>query len=98
MEIFEAEVMKDLVKFKWDTFAFYNHYFGAMMHCVYIGCLSMYIYTTFNIGEYGSQDNILYTYTMIFGILYPFCYDTTQLYKAGWAYFEDPWNISDFMF
>ena len=98
VEIFGAEAMRDLIDFKWDTYAFYIHYMGAMMHLVYIGCLSIYIYTTFLSGTYGEQTNILYTWTMLFGILYPFIYDTTQLFKSGWDYFKDPWNISDFMF
>jgi len=98
MEIFQAAVVKDLINFKWDTFAFQVHYMGAMMHFIYIGCLSVYIYSTFLTGTYGEQTDIIYTYVMCFGIIYPFCYDTTQLIKSGWSYFQDPWNITDFMF
>ena len=79
--------MQDLVTFKWDNYAYYVHYTGAMMHLVYIGCLTVYIYTTFLIGTYGEQTDILYTYIMCFGIIYPFVYDTTQLFKSGWSYF-----------
>jgi len=35
---------------------------------------------------------------MIIGILYPFVYDTCQLYKQGWSYFSDAWNYTDMAF
>jgi hypothetical protein len=77
MDIFQSSVMQDLVTFKWETYAYKVHYTGAMMHLFYIGCLSIYIYTTFLIGTYGERTDIAYTYIMCAGIIYPFVYDTT---------------------
>lgn len=31
-------------------------------------------------------------------LMYPFFYDTLQLYKQKWDYFKDPWNYSDMAF
>jgi hypothetical protein len=68
------------------------------MHAFYIGTLSLYIYTTFLEGTYGELSSAWFTYSMIFGLLYPFCYDSIQLYRSGWNYFNDPWNWSDMAF
>ena len=35
---------------------------------------------------------------MIFGIFYPWAYDTTQLYITGLDYFKDKWNWTDIVY
>jgi hypothetical protein len=65
---------------------------------MYITTLAVYIYTTYLIGQFGEKTSIFYPILMCFGLIYPFIYDTTQLIKGGWGYFDDPFNWSDFCF
>lgn len=47
---------------------------------------------------WGETDGVLYPILMAVGILYPYIFDTIQLFKQKFEYFEDSWNISDFAF
>ena len=76
-----------MIKYKWETYAYRNHYIGAFAHFVYIFTVSMYIYHTFLEGEFGEltvhdhdpdHDDFDYKYPafMAVGIAYPFIYES----------------------
>lgn len=98
LKIFKAKTTLDLISFKWNAFAYKLHWFGAFMHFTYIMTLTVYIYNTYLIGTYGEVPSAAMPVVMCCGIAYPFIYDTTQLVKSGFEYFDDPWNWSDFAF
>jgi hypothetical protein len=87
-----------MIFYKWNTYAYILHYRGAAFHIIYLTTIVVYIYTTYLIGVFGQQENITFPIIMIFGIIYPFCYDSIQMYKSGLAYFEDTWNWIDLLF
>ena len=43
LKLFEAPVIKDLIKFKWTSYACYSQYLGFTMHMFYILSLTIYI-------------------------------------------------------
>jgi hypothetical protein len=98
MSLFESQAIKDVIEYKWETYAHHQHYFGFAMHIFYIATITLYIINTFLIGQYGQATNSWFTYAMVVGIIYPFCYDTLQFYEQGWDYFKDPWNYTDLLF
>ena len=68
------------------------------MHIFYLATVFLYIYTTYLVGTYGQKGGTHYPILMIFGIFYPWAYDTTQLYVTGLDYFKDQWNWSDIIY
>lgn len=98
LEIFEAKVIQDLIDYKWNNYAYFLHYLGAGMHLFYIIAVTYYVYTTYLTGVYGQSDELFPKILLCLGILYPFIYDSIQLYKQKWDYFKDPWNYSDMAF
>ena len=96
--MFESAAIQDIIEFKWDTFAWRLHYRGAFFHVFYILTVAFYIYSTFLNGVFGDLEFIGFPIMMIVGIIYPFTYDTIQMYKSGWSYFEDVWNWIDIIF
>lgn len=82
LEIFESEAIKDLIDFKWDQYGYLVHYFGAGMHLFYIISLTIYIYKTYLTGVYGESEG-QHTSKLLLAscIIYPFAYDSVQLYK-----------------
>lgn len=81
LEIFESESVKDLIQFKWDYYGYFVHYLGAGMHVFYIASLTFYIYKTYLTGIYGLSDEHFPKFLLAFCIVYPFTYDSIQLYK-----------------
>jgi hypothetical protein len=98
LEIFESQAIQDLIDYKWNKYAYFLHYLGAGMHLFYIISLTRYIYTTYLTGIYGQSDENFSKILLGICIVYPFCYDSIQLYKQKWDYFKDPWNYSDMAF
>jgi hypothetical protein len=98
LDVFAHESVKNMIKFKWESYAYKNHYLGFLMHIQYILCMALYIYNTFLIGVYARVANEVWTWLLVLGITYPFIYDTIQFYKQGWGYFLDSWNYTDMAF
>ena len=73
--IFQSQALKDLIIFKWESYAYFLHYLGAIMHFFYIFTMTLYIYQTYLIGIYGQQTSLVFTYLMMVGIIYPSTYD-----------------------
>lgn len=81
LEIFDSEAIIDLVEFKWNYYGYFVHYLGASMHIFFILSLTIYIYTTYLTGTYGEADADTAKFLLVICIIYPFVYDTFQLYK-----------------
>ena len=47
LDIFTTEVVQDVINYKWDRFASNIHWFGWIIHIIYIICLQIYIATTY---------------------------------------------------
>jgi hypothetical protein len=92
--IFSTQIIKDFYDFQWNSYASYIHYFGASMHFIY-----MIVYTSYvnDIYLYRLMDNrVAYCWAIMLCLLYPFMYDSLQLFKQGpTEYFQDPWNFID---
>ena len=75
-------MLNDLVEFKWDYYGYFVQYFGAGMHLFYIISLTIYIYKTYLTGIYGlSEGQHTSKFLLACCIIYPFAYDSLQLYK-----------------
>lgn len=87
-----------MLEFKWDTYGYFLHYMGAGMHLFYIISLTIYIYNTYLTGTFGLSEDNISKFLLVVCIIYPFAYDSIQLYKQKWDYFKDPWNYTDLAF
>jgi len=47
MGIFNATCLEHYIEYKWDTYAKYLHYFGFMIHIVYMISLALFIHSTY---------------------------------------------------
>jgi len=103
LEIFKTDLIKDLIDYKWNTYAQAQHRFGAIVHMTYVVVLMYYISKIFlQESKYDAQgirinpdpDNFLLV--IIMGCLvYPLLYDGTQMLKQGADYLTDSWNYLD---
>ena len=67
------------------------------MHLFYLMSFNVYIYQIYVHGRYDEQAR--WSLLMAAGLIYPWSYDTIQLYKSGFVgYFSEFWNYSDMIF
>ena len=96
LEIFETRTLRDLLDFKWDTYASTIHYIMFSFHCIYMVIFSifineMYVYRT------GSLQTLVLAGSAVC-LVFPMLYDMTQLKKQGIReYSSDIWNYFDQM-
>ena len=103
LEIFKSKLIKDLIDYKWNTFAQAQHMFGAFMHLTYVVTLMWYISEIFlQESKYDAEgvrinpDPDIKLLVIILGCLvYPTVYDGTQMVKQGADYLTDSWNYLD---
>lgn len=57
------------------------HYLGFFLHSYYMTSMFLYIFLTYQKGEYGTNQSTIYPIMMASGIAYPYIYDTIQLIK-----------------
>lgn len=77
LDIFETDLVMDLVDFKWEAYAKKVHFRGLLVHTTYILTLTMYIRATY-LGE--TVDLVPskgYLGTIALCLLYPLIYDGT---------------------
>jgi hypothetical protein len=97
LDIFDCLTFQQLIKFKWDTFAWALHMRGCVMHFFYLFIMILYINSVYISNKMEEQG--FYSVLLIFGVLYPTWYDTLQLIKVGpKAYFSDLGNYSDILY
>lgn len=98
INLFEAKAIHELINYKWDAYGKHLHFAMFFWHFCYIAFLTGYIWVTYLYGEEGAIDSVALLVLITLGIVAPWVYDTIQMCNAGLGYFEDPWNISDFLF
>lgn len=103
--IFEVELVKDLVDFKWKQFAQMSHFIGAYFHLLNV--ISMIYYINRVYGKDVAKDAKTHEYTgtsepnipgligMTIGFTYALYHDGFQLCKQGTDYLKDKWNYID---
>ena len=99
LDLFEASSIKNFIDYKWNTYAKYLHYFGFCIHLCYMMALALFIVSTYmGSDRYGNMESFVYPLAMAICIVYPYIYDTIQLFHLRHEYFYDPWNVSDFIY
>ena len=94
IDVFESGNFIKLLKFKWASFARSLHMVGFAAHIFYVAVLMMYIYQIYI--ENNFEYKKVYETMLIFAVLYPAWYDTTQMIKGGIReYFSEIQNYSD---
>lgn len=96
-ELFVTDGIDELITFKWRSYAKSFHNVGCFFHFAYLTIMLVYVNAVYinNTIKYGEEFGIL----LIVGILFPMCYDLTQLYRTGVTeYFADIQNYSDQMY
>jgi hypothetical protein len=62
ISIFKTDLVKDLVDYKWDTYAYRSHILSAMFHVIYVIVLIYYINHTY-LEPYMEEHEDKYEYT-----------------------------------
>ena len=83
LEIFETDLVIDLVDFRWEKFARKTHIRGLVVHITYILTLTMYIRSTYLGSSVDLVPSTGYLYAIGLCLLYPLIYDGTQFLKQG---------------
>ena len=87
--------MEDLINYKWQTFAARVHWFGWIIHLIYILALQTYISEIYLSNTQVQVAPIVFLYVIGGCLLYPVFYDGRQMWKQGWRYLDDKWNYVD---
>lgn len=94
LELFECDAMKDLIEFKWTSYARAIHYIGFSMHMMYFVVYSLFCFEVYVYQDTSHQGIFLILMAIL--LLYPLIYDMTQFRKSGIkVYLSDMWNYSD---
>ena len=94
LELFECHAMKDLIEFKWTSYARSIHYIGFSMHMMYFVVYSLFCFDVYVYQDTSHQGVFLILMAIL--LLYPLIYDMTQFRKSGVkVYLSDMWNYSD---
>jgi hypothetical protein len=105
LSIFKSDLIKDMIDYKWQAFAFRQHMIGAIFHIVYVCMLMIYIVHTFlpdvapGLDSEGNRvnpdPNMTLCYVLLGCLVYPLYYDGSQVLKQGLDYLKDSWNYLD---
>lgn len=94
LELFECQAMKDLIEFKWRSYARAIHYIGFSTHMMYFVVYSLFCFEVYVYQDTSRRGFFLTSMAIL--LLYPLIYDMTQFRKSGvTVYLSDMWNYSD---
>jgi hypothetical protein len=104
LSIFKTDVVRDVIEYKWQTFARRSHFFGAFVHISYTVALASYINDIFLRDEEFTDKgvrknpppNMPLLYVMLALLIYPVQHDGQQMLREGLYYFDSAWNVVDF--
>lgn len=77
IEVFKTKVVKDLIFFKWNTYAKWNHYIGTSIHLIYTTLFCIYVNQVYLESNLSNKKYILGAMGVC--LLYNAVYDLTQL-------------------
>lgn len=77
LTLFESKVVNDYYDFQWHMYAKHIHYFGALIHFIYLILFVIYINLIFLDRNYASRVPLIWT--MVLCLIYPTYYDLKQL-------------------
>jgi hypothetical protein len=93
-ELFVTDGIDELITFKWRSYAKKFHNVGCFFHFAYLTIMLVYVNAIYI--NNNKEDANLFGILLILGIIFPMCYDLTQLYRAGVTeYFQEVQNYSD---
>lgn len=81
MSIFDTAAIIDIIEYRWDCYARNFHLKGLFMNIFYI--VSFILYVKEGYIEGSSDHQRKYLLVMNLGLVYPVCYEMTQLVKTG---------------
>lgn len=106
LSIFETDLVRDMIDYKWYAYAANMHRFGAVIHIIYVCSLMYYISDVFlRTEEFDEVTHIRISpppnadviKIMCLCLVYPLVYDGTQMAKQGHDYLQDVWNYIDIL-
>ena len=105
LDMFQSQALKDIIEFKWAQYGFKFHLLGATIHMFQISILIfyvnfIYIQASLEFDENGKiKGGNPYAVILLGGIIYPFCYESTQMVRTGVAeYLMSPRHYFDILY
>lgn len=105
LDMFGSQALEEIIEFKWTTYGFKFHLLGSVIHMFQISILIfyvnfIYIQASLEINPDGSiKGGNPYAAILLGGIVYPFCYESTQMVKSGPIdYITTPGNYFDILY
>lgn len=71
--IFESKIVKDFYDFHWNSYAKHVHYFGAIVHFIYLSVFVIYVNEIFLNRNYTKRVDMCYI--MLICIVFPIIND-----------------------
>jgi hypothetical protein len=97
IEMFTSKSIQELIKFKWDTYAYRWHFVLWLFHQIYITLIFVYTYQTYVYPTKEHEHGI--NLVLMVMLVVPFCYEVTQAVMVGpLEYLTDLGNLVDVIF
>jgi hypothetical protein len=97
LEIFDTNVIQDLITFKWKIYGLQHHLWGLIMHFLYTFMIIIYVIEVYQKPQ--NDYTGVYTLLLLLGIVYPLQYETRQLFHVGLTeYLININNYMDFLY
>ena len=87
-KIFESSNFQAVLHFKWQNYAYAQHFRTLVFHILYVIVLVLYVNEVYINAD--TENNAIYQYILILGVLYPIYYESRQACMGGLCnYFGD---------
>jgi hypothetical protein len=73
LEMFDTEVIQEIIEYKWMTYGRSHHMMGLAMHFVYTFTLTLYVNEVYLVPD--NEYTGMYTVMLGLGLLYPMSYE-----------------------
>jgi hypothetical protein len=104
LDIFEADVVRDMIQYKWNCYAARAHWLSGVIYLGYTVTLALYIDDIYlrdevfvGVARQNPEANTNLLIVLGVLLLRAVVIDMTQLRVAGAQYFEDTWNYVDML-
>jgi|APSaa5957512535_1039671.scaffolds.fasta_scaffold257831_1 hypothetical protein len=78
IEIFECDIIKDLIKYKWEKLGNKHHMIACLSYIIYLGTFISHVYFVY---IHNRDEEFYFVFGLAIGVAYPLFYEIVQLYN-----------------
>ena len=75
IDVFLSETVHQIIRFKWNNFAFQFHMIGFCSHIYFMTVLCIYVNSVYLHGQ-SEDSHSLFSFLLFLGLIFPITYDS----------------------